>query len=72
MFYEYGGMRVLTVKVPVQLIEIIDRLVEAGLYGSRSEFVREALRTLVNRILSNNKELREKIIRLFGLERLEY
>jgi len=72
MFYEYGRMKILTVKVPVKIIEIIDRLVEAGLYGSRSEFVREALRALVNRILNNNGELREKITRLFGLEKLEY
>ena len=69
MFY-YERMKILTVKVPVKLIEIIDRLVEAGLYGSRSEFVREALRTLINRVLNNNGELREKITRLFKLEEI--
>ena len=50
-------MRVLTVKVPRKLIEIIDMLVDAGLYSSRSEFVREALRTLIQIVMNKNKNI---------------
>jgi len=51
------GMRVLTVKVPRKLIEIIDILVDAGLYSSRSEFVREALRAQIQAVMSKNKNI---------------
>jgi len=50
-------MRVLTVKVPRKLIEIIDILVDAGLYSSRSEFVREALRTLIQIVMNKNRDI---------------
>ncbi len=52
-----NGMRVLTVKVPRKLIEIIDIFVDAGLYSSRSEFVREALRTQIQIVMNKNKNI---------------
>ena len=55
-------MRVLTVKVPRRIIEIIDLFVEAGLYSSRSEFVREALRTLIQNVMSKNKDMIKGLI----------
>ncbi|MEX0568922.1 MAG: ribbon-helix-helix domain-containing protein [Candidatus Njordarchaeota archaeon] len=51
------GMRTISVKVPKKIIEIIDLFVEAGLYSTRSEFVREALRLLIQRVMDKNKNL---------------
>ena len=51
-------VRVLTVRVSAKLIQIIDYLVyEFGFYSSRSEFVREAIRQLIQKILENNKKI---------------
>lgn len=50
-------MRTISVKVPKKIIEIIDLFVEAGLYSTRSEFVREALRLLIQRVMDKNKNL---------------
>jgi len=53
--------RILTVKVSKQLIQLIDYIVyELGLYSSRSEFIREAIRQHIQRILENNKKLLEE------------
>ncbi len=51
------GMRTISVKVPKKIIEIIELFVEAGLYSTRSEFVREALRLLIQRVMDKNKNL---------------
>ncbi|MEO0252349.1 MAG: ribbon-helix-helix domain-containing protein [candidate division WOR-3 bacterium] len=39
----------LNVRVPKELIKIIEKLVEHGLYSNISEFVRESLREKLNR-----------------------
>jgi Arc/MetJ-type ribon-helix-helix transcriptional regulator len=40
-----------TVYLPPAYLEGLDRLVEAGIYGNRSEAIRMAVRDLVNREL---------------------
>jgi len=40
-------MRIVTVKMPEPWIEEIDRLVREGIYTSRSELIREAVRRLL-------------------------
>lgn len=53
--------KVLTVKVSKKLIQIIDYFVyELGLWSSRSEFIREAIRLLIQKTLENNKKLFEE------------
>jgi Arc/MetJ-type ribon-helix-helix transcriptional regulator len=42
-------MRTITVKLPEYLIKAIDRLVEEGVFYSRSDAVREAVRMLVEK-----------------------
>jgi len=64
------GMRVLTAKVPRKLIEIIDMLVDAGLYSSRSEFIREALRTLIRIVIERNRDLIKGIIDEKSIQRI--
>jgi len=36
------------ITLPPQLLKIIDHLVEMGLYQSRSDFIKEAMRTHLN------------------------
>lgn len=43
--------RTITVKLPDETIAMIDKLVKAGLYTSRSEFIRNAVRELINKEL---------------------
>ncbi|MEM1876896.1 MAG: ribbon-helix-helix domain-containing protein, partial [Ignisphaera sp.] len=42
-------MRIITVKVPESYIEAIDELVRMGIYTSRSEDIRAAIRELIKR-----------------------
>lgn len=42
-------MRIITVKVPESYIEAIDELVRMGIYTSRSEAIRAAIRELIKR-----------------------
>jgi Arc/MetJ-type ribon-helix-helix transcriptional regulator len=42
-------MRTITVKIPEYLLRVIDRLVEEGVFYSRSDAVREAVRMLVEK-----------------------
>jgi Arc/MetJ-type ribon-helix-helix transcriptional regulator len=42
-------MRTITVKIPEYLLRMIDRLVEEGVFYSRSDAVREAVRMLVEK-----------------------
>ena len=46
-------MKIVTVKLPESYLEAIDRLVAAGRYSSRSEFIRAAIEMLLR------QELRE-------------
>ena len=39
----YAGMRVVAIKVPEELVEVIDKLVAMGLYSCRSELIRKAI-----------------------------
>jgi len=43
--------RTITVKLPVETIALIDMLVKAGLYTTRSEFIRNAVREQLNKEL---------------------
>ena len=42
--YEKGGMKVITINVPIKYIQILQKLQDAGLYPSRSEAIRVAIR----------------------------
>lgn len=42
-------MKIISVKIPKSYLEDIDRLVKEGYYASRSEFIRTALRVLLER-----------------------
>ena len=42
-------LRVITVKVPKAYLEELNRLIEAGLFPSRSEAIRIAIRDLLQR-----------------------
>ena len=53
--------RVLSVKVHREVVELIDYFVEKGLYSSRSEFIREAIVTLLRRITNQHEKLSRKI-----------
>ncbi len=44
-------MKLVTVKLPEKLITDMDQLVEAGLYHSRSDAIRAAVRDLLRREL---------------------
>ncbi|MEM4952205.1 MAG: ribbon-helix-helix domain-containing protein [Ignisphaera sp.] len=58
-------MRIVTVKLPEAYIEAIDELVRMGIYTSRSEAIRAAIREMIKRELwsskSNITEMRNKI-----------
>jgi antitoxin ParD1/3/4 len=45
-------MRVVSVKIPESYLEIIDRLVDVGRYTCRSEFIRTAVRKLIDEELA--------------------
>ena len=51
--YVKGGMKVITINVPTKYIRVIQKLLDAGLYPSRSEAVRVAIRDFI----SKDKEL---------------
>ena len=56
-------MRVVTVKLPESYLEIIDRLVDWGKYASRGEFIRTAVRKLIDEELAKEgmwRELRKR------------
>jgi len=38
------GMVKVEVRVPEKMVELIDKLVEAGFYSSRSDLIRDAIR----------------------------
>jgi Arc/MetJ-type ribon-helix-helix transcriptional regulator len=42
-------MRIVTVKLPEQILEEIDRLVDEGRYANRSDFIRMAVREMLNK-----------------------
>ncbi|MEL9929677.1 MAG: ribbon-helix-helix domain-containing protein [Sulfolobales archaeon] len=42
-------MKIVTVKIPRSYIDDIDKLVKKGYYASRSEFIRTALRILLDK-----------------------
>lgn len=63
--------QIITIKVSRQLVQLVDFVVyELGLYGSRSEFIREAIRQHIQRIIENNKDLLEKAPEKRSLKRL--
>ena len=43
--HENGTMQILTINIPVKHREVIDTLVLNGVFPSRSEFIRDAIRT---------------------------
>jgi Arc/MetJ-type ribon-helix-helix transcriptional regulator len=53
-------MRTITVKIPEYLLRMIDRLVEEGLFYSRSDAVREAVRMLVDKYRNSDNGCRGK------------
>ena len=56
-------MRIVTVKLPESYLEIIDRLVDLGRYASRGEFIRTAVRKLIDEELAKEgmwRELRKR------------
>jgi len=56
-------VRVVTVKLPESYLEIIDRLVNLGRYASRGEFIRTAVRKLIDEELAKEgmwRELRKR------------
>ncbi|MEM1538359.1 MAG: ribbon-helix-helix domain-containing protein [Candidatus Nezhaarchaeales archaeon] len=46
-------MKVVTVKLPEFLLKKLDELVEAGIFPSRSEAIRTALRNQIEKELAN-------------------
>ena len=59
-------MRVITVKVPKAYLEELNRLVEAGLFPSRSEAIRIAIRDLLRRELWAARGVKQREVRLEG------
>jgi Arc/MetJ-type ribon-helix-helix transcriptional regulator len=56
-------VRIVTVKLPESYLEIIDRLVDLGRYASRGEFIRTAVRKLIDEELAKEgmwRELRKR------------
>ncbi|MEM2863616.1 MAG: ribbon-helix-helix domain-containing protein [Ignisphaera sp.] len=49
-------MRIVTVKLPETYIEAIDELVKMGIYTSRSEAIRAAIREMIKRELWSVKK----------------
>lgn len=47
--YYYSRLRIISVKIPNEYVEALDRLVKHGFYGNRSEAIREAIRDLLVR-----------------------
>ena len=41
-------MELITVRIPKKLLEALDSLIEDGIYSSRSEAIRDAIRILVS------------------------
>ena len=54
--------KIVTVKMPPYYMELIDGLVSRGLYSSRSEFIREAVRQLLSQYYTA-EELVEKPVK---------
>jgi Predicted transcriptional regulators containing the CopG/Arc/MetJ DNA-binding domain len=50
-------MRIVTVKMPEHYLEKIDKLVEEGLYLSRSDFIRIAVREWLGRELKRLEKM---------------
>jgi len=62
-------LRIITVKVPSSYLVLIDRLVRKGLYGSRSEFIRQAIREKLEQYLREHPELLQDVsTRQLGIE----
>ena len=57
-----NSIQVVSFKVNKKIVDIIDLFVEVGLYNSRSEFIREALRTLIQQVLEKHKKLIEEYV----------
>ncbi len=57
-------MRVITVKVPKAYLEELNRLIEAGLFPSRSEAIRIAIRDLLQRELWTIRGAKSRELRL--------
>jgi len=49
-----NNMTVIALKIPEALLDGLDRLVEAGLYRSRSEAIRAAVRDVIRRDLGED------------------
>ena len=47
-------MKIVSIKMPEELVELIDILVSTGRYTSRSEVIREAVRQLVRDYMRTN------------------
>jgi Ribbon-helix-helix protein, copG family. len=71
-------MRIVTVKMPTHYLELIDKLVEEGLYLSRSDFIRTAIREHLmkelkkleeERYISSLKKKRDSRVRVIDLKK---
>jgi len=51
----YKGVGI-SVKLPPSLLEQMDKLVEAGIFGNRSDVIREAVRQLIIKYYSLDSE----------------
>jgi len=61
-------MKNITVKIPDRLLDLVDTLVEEGLFSSRSSVVRTALNVFLIVLLNTskvNQDLRQKIVDKF-------
>lgn len=59
-------MRVITVKVPKAYIDELDELIKAGLFPSRSEAIRVAIRDLLQRELWSARRVEVRKARATG------
>ncbi|BEP17369.1 hypothetical protein PYJP_07210 [Pyrofollis japonicus] len=64
------GSRVVPVRLDEELLELVDELVRLGLYGSRSEALRDLIRIGARHVL-RARVVSEAVGKLFELEREE-
>ncbi len=64
------GSKVIPVRLDEELARFIEELVELGVYGSRSEALRDLIRAGVERI-GQAKPIIRTVDRLFELERMD-
>ena len=65
-----GGdvMKIVTVKMPPALVELIDEYVKKGRFSSRSDFIREAIRFYILHLQQQEEEGIDKVYSSRDLE----